>query len=106
MGLSYGDYLAIKKLLDDMEARMAAREDAAYEDLNSTIETVKEGWAALQAENANLRQQLTDAGANFQIALDQDSEADADKVEAADAALKELVVPDAPEEPVEEPVEG
>lgn len=95
MGLSYGDYLAIKNLLLEMETRMTAREDASYEALNADIETVKTGWAALQAENANLREQLVAAGQDFQAKLDEDSNADADKVDAADAALKSLTVPNA-----------
>lgn len=91
MGLTYGDYLAIKQLLEGMEQRMGVREDAAYEKLNSTIVSVKEGWAALVAENANLREQLANAGVEFQAQLDADSEVDAGKVETADASLAELV---------------
>lgn len=96
IGLISGDEL--KRLLKEMEIRMGAREDAAYEKLSATIDTVKDGWAALQAENTNLKQQLTDAGVEFQAKLDADSEADAAKVEEADAKLSELVVP-APSEP-------
>jgi hypothetical protein len=96
----------MKKLLSEMEARMGAREDAAYDKINATIGTVKEGWAALQAENANLKSQLENAGVEFQAKLDADSEADAAKVEAADASLSELVAvaeqPPTEEPPVEE----
>jgi hypothetical protein len=85
---------------------MAAREDAAYEKLNATILTVKDGWASLVAERDALKEALenadADAAAQVQAALDADSDVDAGKVEAADAALAELV-PAAPEEPAEEP---
>ena len=87
---------------------MAAREDQAYENLNATIQTVKDGWASLVAERDALKAALENADANaaaqVQAALDADSDVDASKVEAADAALAELVAP-APEPapPAEEP---
>lgn len=82
------------------EAReMAAREDAAYEALNATILTVKDGWASLVAERDALKAALenADAAAAAQVAaaLEADSSVDAAKVEAADAALAELVAPPA-----------
>ena len=90
--------------LDDM----GAREDAAYAKLAEDIQKVKDGWASLVAERDALKQALEEADANkaaaVQAALDADSEVDASKVEAADAALAELVVPPAPEpEPQPEP---
>lgn len=82
---------------------MAAREDAAYEKLNATILTVKDGWASLVAERDALKAALeasdANAAAQVQAALDADSEVDAGKVEAADAALAEIA-------PVTPPVEG
>ena len=81
--------------------RMAAREDAAYEKLNASIQTVKDGWASLVAERDALKAALesadADAAVRVQEALDADSEVDAGKVEAADAALAELVATPAPE---------
>lgn len=89
--------------LNEMEARMGAREDAAHDNLNATIETVKAGWAALQAENANLKSQLDAAAVNYQAQLDADSEADAAKIEEADAKLAELTAQPAEEPAAEEP---
>lgn len=101
--------LKIIQLQKDVKL-MAAREDAAYEQLNATIQTVKDGWASLIAERDALKAALENADANaaaqVQAALDADSEVDASKVEAADAALAELVPPaPQPEEPAEEPQE-
>ena len=85
---------------------MAAREDAAYDKLNATIQTVKDGWASLVAERDALKAALEQADANaaaqVQAALDADSDVDASKVEAADAALAELFAP-APAPPADEP---
>lgn len=82
--------------------RMAAREDAAYEKLNASIQTVKDGWASLVAERDQYKAALESADADkaaaVQAALDADSEVDAAKVEAADAALAELVPAPAPED--------
>lgn len=82
---------------------MAAREDQAYADLTATILTVKDGWASLVAERDALKEALenadADAAAQVAAALEADSEVDAAKVEAADAALAELVVPPADPEP-------
>lgn len=89
---------------------MAAREDAAYEALTATILTVKDGWAVLVNSNAakdteiaQLRAALEAAQAGvaetIAVAAAADSEADAAKVEAANAALTELVPP-----PAEPPV--
>lgn len=79
---------------------MAAREDAAYEALTATILTVKDGWASLVAERDALKEALENADANaaaqVAAALEADSDVDAAKVEAADAALAELVVPAEP----------
>lgn len=90
--------LKIIQLQKDVKL-MAAREDAAYEQLNATIQTVKDGWASLIAERDALKAALENADANaaaqVQAALDADSEVDASKVEAADAALAELVPPKA-----------
>ena len=76
-------------------ATMAAREDQAYENLNASIQTVKDGWASLVAERDALKAALEEENATraqaVQDALDADSEVDAAKVEAADAALNELV---------------
>lgn len=82
--------------------RMAAREDAAYEKLSASIQTVKDGWASLVAERDQYKAALEAADANqaaaVQAALDADSDVDAGKVEAADAALAELVAVPAPED--------
>jgi hypothetical protein len=76
---------------------MGAREDAAYQQLSADIQTVKDGWAALVAERDALKEALQNADANaaaqVQAALDTDSDIDAAKVEAADAALASLVAP-------------
>lgn len=87
---------------------MATREELAWSDFSAKIETIKQGWAAKDAEIANLRAQLANAGADtanqVQAALDADSAVDATKVEAANVALDELVVPAQPEpEPTPEP---
>src|SRR5688500_16364189 len=91
-----GDLTTIKKEI----RAMAAREDAAYEKLAADIATVKDGWASLVAERDALKTALENADANaaaqVQAALDADSDVDAAKVEAADAALAELVAPPAP----------
>lgn len=82
---------------------MAAREDQAYADLTATILTVKDGWASLVAERDALKEALENADANaaaqVAAALEADSDVDAAKVEAADAALAELVVPPVQPEP-------
>lgn len=79
---------------------MGARETAAYEALNATILTVKDGWASLVAERDALKAALeaasADVAAQVQAALDADSEVDAGKVEAADAALAEISPPAPP----------
>jgi hypothetical protein len=90
MSLSYGDYLAIKALLNEMEDRMTAREDAAWAQQATDIQSVKDGWAALQAQVADLQAQLAAAGVAQQAALDADSLEDAAKVEAGNAALESL----------------
>lgn len=82
---------------------MAAREDAAFEALNTTILTVKDGWASLVAERDALKEALenadADAAAQVAAALEADSDVDAGKVEAAEAALAELVAPPVEPEP-------
>jgi hypothetical protein len=113
-----GDAAATRIVLLDITAQlktikrevraMAAREDAAYEKLNATILTVKDGWASLVAERDALKEALENADAEaatrVQAALDADSDVDAGKVEAADAALAELASQPAPEpEPTPEP---
>lgn len=81
-------------------ATMAAREDQAYANLNASIQTVKDGWSSLVAERDALKAALEEENATraqaVQDALDADSEVDAAKVEAADAALNELVAQPAP----------
>lgn len=81
---------------------MADRENAAYDALNATILTVKDGWAVLVASNAakdariaelEAALEAADPTAAVAAALEEDSVADAAKVEAADAALAELVAP-------------
>jgi hypothetical protein len=94
------DFLAsIEAKLDSLSRKvdiMSEREDQAYANLNATILTVKDGWASLVAERdalkAALEQADADAAVRVQEALDADSEVDAGKVEAADAALAELSV--------------
>jgi hypothetical protein len=88
--MSYSDVMLIKQLLEKMEERMTEREDTAWAGLSNQVTAVKDGWSALQAENANLKSQLDAAGVDFQAKLDADSEADAGKVEQATAALNEL----------------
>lgn len=82
---------------------MGAREDAAYAALSEKIDTVKAGWASLVAERDALKAALENADANaaaqVQAALNADSEVDAAKVEAAGAALDELVAPPVEPEP-------
>lgn len=82
---------------------MGAREDAAYAALSEKIDTVKAGWASLVAERDALKAALenadADAAAQVQAALDADSDVDAGKVEAAGAALDELVAPPVEPEP-------
>lgn len=87
---------------------MGAREEQAYEKLAADIQTVKDGWGSLVAERDALKAALesadADAAAQVQAALDADSDVDAAKVEAADAALADLLPPPPAEElPAEEP---
>jgi len=93
----------IPNQLRQMEASMAAREDAAYEQLNTSIQTVKDGWAALVAERDQYKAALEQADATraqaVADALEADSDVDAGKIEAANAALNELVAPAPPAEP-------
>jgi hypothetical protein len=104
--------VGIPNLLHKMEAAMAAREDAAYDKLNATIATVKDGWGSLVAERDRYKAALEAADANqaaaVAAALEADSDVDAGKVEAADAALAELVpAPSSePDVPVEESPAG
>lgn len=83
---------------------MAAREDAAWEKQAADVAAVKAGWDTLVASNAAKDQQITDlqaaleaAGGDVQAqidaALEVDSEGDAVKVEAANAALEALTAP-------------
>lgn len=96
VAITLGNSIRLNNLHKEIAA-MAAREDQAYADLNATILTVKEGWASLVAERDALKAALeaadADAAAQVQAALDADSDVDAAKVEAADAALAELVTP-------------
>jgi hypothetical protein len=88
---------------------MGAREDQAYEKLAADIQTVKDGWASLVAERDQWKAAAEAAGADVaaqvQAALDADSDVDAGKVEAADAALADLLPPAPPADqpPVDEP---
>jgi hypothetical protein len=88
---------------------MGAREDQAYEKLAADIQTVKDGWASLVAERDQWKAAAEAAGAEVaaqvQAALDADSDVDAGKVEAADAALADLLPPAPPADqpPVDEP---
>lgn len=83
---------------------MAVREDAAWEKNAADLAAVKEGWDALVASNTAKDGQIValqaaldaaNAGtdAAVQAALDVDSDADAGKVEAANAALESLLAP-------------
>lgn len=97
----------IDQLQKDVQI-MAEREDQAWASFNSKVEIIKQGWAAKDAEIANLRAQLENAGVDtqnqVQAALDADSAVDAAKVEAADAALAELIAGTEPQpEPQPEP---
>lgn len=93
----------IDQLSKDVKT-MGDREDAAYAALSGKIDTVKEGWAVLVASNAAKDTRIAeleaalatadaDAAAELAAALEADSEGDAVKVEAAGAALDELVAP-------------
>lgn len=73
--------------------KMAEREDAAWARQAELIQSVKDGYSALVAERDAWKKAAEDAGA----ALEADSLADAEKVEAGNAALEELVSPPAPE---------
>jgi hypothetical protein len=99
--------------LREMESRMANREQAAYENLSATIQSVRDGWTALVAERDQYKAALeaadADEAAAVAAALEADSEYDAEKIETADAQLAELVAqPPAPVEGGGEPapVEG
>lgn len=93
------------KAIEDIKKELIAmseREDAAWARQAELIQSVKDGYAALVAERDAWKKAAEDAGA----ALEADSLADADKVEAANAALEELVPAPAPEpqpEPTPEP---
>ena len=86
---------------------MAAREDAAWEKQAADVAAVKAGWDTLVASNAVKDQRIADleaaleaAGGDVQAqidaALEVDSEGDAVKVEAANAALEALTAPPVP----------
>ncbi len=96
--------------LREMESRMANREQAAYENLTATIQSVQSGWTALVAERdqykAALEQADADEAAAVAAALEADSEYDADRIEAADAALADLVAQPPAEGGEPTPVEG
>lgn len=116
------DAIAIRMTLQEMKTtgetnlkeirEMAVREDAAWEKNAADLASVKEGWDALVASNTAKDGQIValqaaldaaNAGtdAAVQAALDVDSDADAGKVEAANAALESLLAA-----PVEPPVEA
>lgn len=80
---------------------MGAREDAADARTAELIELIRVGSAAKDAEIAQLREALANADANALAMVDEalaaDSETDAAKKEAGNAALEELVA--APVEP-------
>lgn len=80
--------------------RMGAREDAAYARQGELIQAVKDGSAAKDAEIAALRAELENADATalerVNEALEADSDFDAEKVEAGNAALEELVAAPSP----------
>lgn len=82
---------------------MGAREDAAFARQEELIGLVKEGSAAKDAKIAALEAELANADADAQArvdaALEADSEFDADKVEAGNAALAELVATPVDPEP-------
>jgi hypothetical protein len=79
---------------------MTEREDAAWARQAELIQSVKDGYSALVTERDAWKKAAEDAGA----ALESDSLADAEKVEAANAALEELVAQPAPTpEPTPEP---
>lgn len=77
---------------------MGAREDAAFARQEELIGLVKEGSAAKDAKIAALEAELANADADAQArvdaALEADSEFDADKIEAGNSALEELVAPE------------
>jgi hypothetical protein len=89
-----------QKNIERMLIQMGAREDAADARFAELVNAVKEGSAAKDAEIAQLREALTnadaDALARVEAALAEDSERDADKKEAGNAALEELVAMPAP----------
>lgn len=80
--------------------QMSEREDAARARQLELVQAVKDGWASLVAERDQWKAAAEAAGADVaaqvQAALDADSEVDAEKVEAANTALDELVNPVTP----------
>lgn len=104
--------LTLRNLKKEIQI-MADREDASFEKLTADLTAVAAGWGVLTAsnaqlvdENAQLRAALESADADkaaaIASALDTDSEADADKVDAADAIIAGLVPP-ADQPPADEP---
>jgi len=95
--------------LEERVIKLGAREDAADARFVELIELVKAGSAAKDAEIARLRDELAnadaDALARVDAALAADSEGDADKKEAGNAALEELAAPPAEPEPENPPVD-
>jgi hypothetical protein len=81
---------------------MTVREDAADARTAELIELVRQHEAALKAENDALKAALASADADKAAALDAESEADAGRQEAFNAALDEL----AGSAPAEPPAEG
>lgn len=85
---------------------MTSREEASRAQLTATVEQVKTAFTSLQTERDEYKAALESADADkaaaIQTALDQDSEHDADAIDAVNSALSELV----PGQQVEVPAEG
>lgn len=93
------------KNIERMLNQMGAREDAADARFAELVDLVRQGSAAKDAEITALRSELANADADATRRVDEalaaDSEFDADKKEAGNAALESLVAMPAPSEPSE-----
>lgn len=74
---------------------MASREQDSYAKLTATVEQVKTAFTSLQTERDEYKAALegadADKAAAIQSALEQDSEHDADAIDAVNSALSQLV---------------
>jgi len=86
---------ALAAQMREMEQRMTAAESAAWDKFSADLASVRDGWAAKDAQIAVLQAALADAGTQAQAqvaaALEQDAAFDAVKITQADAALASLL---------------